>query len=161
MTPRRPVTAPAGRPKRLVAIASAGGHFNQLMLLRPGFEHHDVTYLTTLPGLAEQFAAVPSALVPDCNADTPLRATAAAAVIFWRILKLRPQVVLSTGALPGVFAVLAGRVLGAHTIWIDSVANGEILSASGRLARRVAHLTLSQWPEVAAEAGVRYEGSVL
>ncbi|MEX0351340.1 MAG: UDP-N-acetylglucosamine--LPS N-acetylglucosamine transferase [Paracoccaceae bacterium] len=148
-------------PKRLVAIASAGGHFNQLLLLRSSYAHLDVTYLTTLPGLAEQFGATPSALVPDCNADTPLRALRAAVVIFWRLLRLRPQIVISTGALPGVFAILAGRILGAHTIWVDSVANGEVLSSSGRLARKIAHLTLSQWPEVAAASGVRYEGSVL
>ena len=147
--------------KRLVAIASAGGHFNQLMLLRPGYAHAEVTYLTTLPGLADQFDAKPAYLVPDCNADTKLQALRSGLAIFWRLLRLRPHVVISTGALPGVIALAVGRVLGAHTIWVDSVANGEELSASGRLARRFAHLTLSQWPEVAAAAGIRYEGSVL
>lgn len=148
-------------PKRIVAIASAGGHFNQLMLLRPGYAHHDVTYLTTLPGLAAQFGALPAHQIPDCNADTPVRALGAGLAIFWRILRLRPHVVISTGALPGVMALAAGRVLGAHTIWVDSVANAEELSASGRLARRFVHLTLSQWPEVAEAAGVAHEGSIL
>lgn len=147
--------------KRIVAIASAGGHFNQLMLLRPGYAHGQVTYLTTLPGLADQFGARPNLLVPDCNADTPVRAVWALIVILWRILRLRPHVVISTGALPGVFALACGRLIGAHTIWVDSVANAEELSASGRLARRFAHLVLSQWQNVADTSGVRHEGSIL
>ncbi len=148
-------------PKRIIAIASAGGHFNQLMLLRPGFAHHQVTYLTTLPGLADQFGATPNHLVPDCNADTPLKAIWAFLVILGRVLRRRPHMVISTGALPGVMALAAGRLVGAQTIWVDSVANAEELSASGRLAARFAHLTLSQWQSVAHAAGARYEGSIL
>lgn len=121
----------AGTPKRILAIASAGGHFNQLMLLRPGYDGHQVTYLTTLPGLADQFGARPNLLVPDCNADTPLKAARSFAVIGANMLRLRPHVVISTGALPGLMALAWGRVLGAHTIWVDSVANAEELSASG------------------------------
>ena len=147
--------------KRILAIASAGGHFNQLMLLRPGYQDHEVTYLTTLPGLADQFGAAPNRLIPDCNANTPLRALRCALAIGGQMIKIRPAVVISTGALPGVIALAWGRVLGAQTIWVDSVANAEELSASGRLAKRIAHLVLSQWPDVAAAANVRYEGSIL
>ncbi|CAN0461153.1 unnamed protein product, partial [Ectocarpus fasciculatus] len=38
----------ADSPKRILAIASSGGHWQQLMLMRPGFTHHQVTYVTTL-----------------------------------------------------------------------------------------------------------------
>jgi hypothetical protein len=148
-------------PRRVLAVASAGGHFNQLMQLRPGFAGHDVLYLTTLEGLAAQFGAAPAARIPDCNANTPLRVLACLAVTGWRVLRFRPDVVISTGALPGVIALAWGRMIGARTLWIDSIANAETLSASGRLARRLAHLTLSQWPAVAAAEGVGYEGSVL
>lgn len=146
---------------RVLAVASAGGHFNQLMLMRPGFQHHDVTYLTTLAGLADQFGASPARIVPDCNANTPLRAARTMLAVGWQMLRLRPHVVISTGALPGVMALAWGRLLGARTIWVDSVANAEELSASGKLATKFAHLTLSQWPGVAESAGVVYEGSVL
>jgi hypothetical protein len=147
--------------RRLLAVASAGGHFNQLMLLRPGFEGHQVLYLTTLPGLAEAEGALPSARIPDCNANTPLRALACFAVTGWQVLRHRPHAVVTTGALPGVIALALGRLVGARTLWIDSIANAEELSASGRLARRIAHHTLSQWPAVAAAEGVGYEGAVL
>lgn len=146
---------------RVLAIASAGGHFNQLMRIAPAFDGHQVTYLTTLPGLADSLGAAPSRLVPDCNAHTPLRALGCMAVTLGHVLRLRPHAVITTGALPGVIAILCGRLIGARTLWIDSVANAEELSASGRLARRIAHDTLSQWPAVAAASGTRHEGSVL
>lgn len=155
------MTDPARRARRLVAIASAGGHFNQLMLLRPGYAHLETTYLTTLPGLAEQFGALPARTVPDCNANTPLQALRSFASLGAQMLRIRPHVVISTGALPGVLALGWGRLIGAHTIWVDSVANAEELSASGRLARRIAHLTLSQWENVAQVTGTVYKGSVL
>ena len=147
--------------KRVLAIASAGGHWNQLMLMRPGYGDMAVTYLTTLPGLAEEFKAAPAHVIRDCIRDEPLAAAHAALQIAWHLIRVRPHVVLSTGALPGVIALGLGRMIGARTLWIDSVANAEELSASGRLARRIAHKTLSQWPAVADAEGVGYAGAIL
>jgi hypothetical protein len=57
--------------------------------------------------------------------------------------------------------IALGRLTGARTLWIDSIANSERMSSSGRLARKLAHQTISQWPEVAASEGVECWGSVL
>ena len=153
--------APQFHDQRVLAVASAGGHFQQRMALRPGYDAAQVTYMTTLEGLAAQFGAGAQITVPDCNADTKIAALWATLVIGWRVLRLRPHAVITTGALPGLIAIFWGRLIGARTLWVDSVANAEELSASGRLARRRAHQTLSQWPDVAAATGTRYEGSVL
>ena len=147
--------------RHILAVASAGGHFQQLMALRPGFEGADVSYMTTLSGLGAQFGADPQITIPDCNANTPLAVVRSFAVIGWRMARLRPDMVISTGALPGLIAIFWGRVFFARALWVDSVANAETLSASGKLARRVAHLTLSQWASVAAATGTRHEGSIL
>ena len=77
------------------------------------------------------------------------------------VLKERPSVVVSTGAAPGLFGVIFGKLGGARTIWIDSIANAEELSMSGRLAGRWADLWLTQWPELAREGGPAFEGAVL
>ncbi|PWJ12881.1 UDP-N-acetylglucosamine--LPS N-acetylglucosamine transferase [Jannaschia seohaensis] len=147
--------------RRVLAVASAGGHWMQLMMLRPAWARHEVTWITTLEGLAEQAGLAPARLVPDCNRDTPLRALGCGALLLWHVLRLRPHAVVTTGALPGVLALAAGRLVGARTIWIDSVANAQEMSASGRLAARVATHRLSQWPEVARAEGAEYAGSVL
>ncbi|MEL7114947.1 MAG: UDP-N-acetylglucosamine--LPS N-acetylglucosamine transferase [Pseudomonadota bacterium] len=147
--------------KRILAIASGGGHWQQLQLLRPAFEGHAPVFLTTLPGLPEQFDAQPSAIVPDCNRDEKLAIARCTAALAGHMVRIRPHIVISTGALPGVIALALGRAIGARTIWLDSVANAEEMSMSGKLARRVAHLWMSQWDHVAAEAGAEYAGAVL
>lgn len=147
--------------KRLLAVASGGGHWQQLMLMRPAFEGCDIRFLTTLPGLAEQFDAAPAAVLPDCNRDAPVAVARCALALVGHMLRTRPHVVISTGALPGVLALAVGRVFGARTIWVDSVANAEEMSMSGKMARRVAHLWMSQWDHVARDAGAEYAGAVL
>jgi UDP-N-acetylglucosamine:LPS N-acetylglucosamine transferase len=147
--------------KRILAVASAGGHWQQLMLLRAAYTHHSVHYVTTLPGLADQFDARPSTQIPDCNRDTPVQAIKSVFALLAVILRVRPHVVISTGALPGVIALAMGRLIGARTIWVDSVANAEEMSSSGRLAKRFAHLRLSQWETPARAEGAEYAGSVL
>ena len=81
--------------------------------------------------------------------------------IGWLVLRRRPHVVISTGALPGVIALAFGRMTGAETVWIDSVANAEEMSMLGRLARRFATHWLSQWEHVAEAEGAEFIGSVL
>ena len=147
--------------KRVLAIASGGGHWQQLQLLRPAFAHHDVVFLTTLPGLPEQFDALPAAIVPDCSRDDKVGFLKAIFAIGWQVARHRPHVVISTGALPGVIALAFGRLFGARTIWVDSVANAEEFSMSGRYAKRFAHLWLSQWDHVAKAEGGEYAGAVL
>jgi len=54
-----------------------------------------------------------------------------------------------------------GYFFGARTIWIDSIANTERMSLSGRLSRPFAQLWLTQWPEVSDRTGATYVGAVL
>jgi hypothetical protein len=69
-------------------------------------------------------------------------------------------VVVSTGAAPGYIAIRLGKLLGARTVWIDSVANVEELSLSGRMVSGRADLCLTQWPHLAS-GPVAYMGTVL
>jgi predicted dehydrogenase len=44
---------------------------------------------------------------------------------------------------------------------VDSIADSERMSSSGRLARKLAHKTISQWPAVAAAEEVEHWGAVV
>jgi len=68
---------------------------------------------------------------------------------------------VSTGAAPGYIAVRLGKLLGARTAWIDSVANVEEVSLSGRMVGRHADLWLTQWRHLAKDDGPQYRGEVL
>jgi len=62
----------------------------------------------------------------------------------------RPDVVVTTGSMPLAIFSIWSKLLGARIVWIDSVAQIDRLSLSGRVMRHVADLCLAQWPDVAA-----------
>jgi len=148
------------QPRRILAVASEGGHWIQLLRLQPVFRGHHVEFLTTNAHLA---AMVPHRvhIVRDANQWTRWRLVLMCVQVFWLMLRLRPDVVITTGAAPGLAALASGRLLGARTLWIDSMANAQALSGSGRLARRVAHQCLTQWENLADGRRVKFWGSVL
>jgi len=81
--------------------------------------------------------------------------------LVWVLLKERPDIVLSTGAAPGFLALRLGRLFGAKTIWIDSIANVESLSLSGQRIGKHADVWLTQWEHLAKPEGPIYIGAVL
>ena len=119
-----------------------------------------MAYLTTDPGHRAEVGVCRFYTVNDANRWNKLALMVCALRILWIVLRVRPDVVVSTGAAPGYLAIRFARVLRARTIWIDSIANAEELSMSGRLASQTADLCLTQWPHL-AEGRVKYLGAVL
>lgn len=145
---------------RLLAVASSGGHWVQLRRLEPAFAGHEVAYLTTDPGHRFEVSPARFYAVGDANRWSRLALLRSALRILWIVLRERPDVVISTGAAPGYMAIRLGKLLGARTVWVDSVANVEELSLSGRMASTQVDLCLTQWPHLAGGA-VHYRGAVL
>lgn len=146
---------------KVLAAASAGGHWEQMMLLRPTLEQFDVHFATTHPDLPRRAAIDAATILPDCNQDQPLNSLRCLFAAFALVLRLRPDVVISTGAAPGFFCVLAGRLTGARTLWIDSVANAEKLSMCGRLSRIFSTRCITQWEHLADNGRPGYAGNLL
>jgi UDP-N-acetylglucosamine:LPS N-acetylglucosamine transferase len=147
--------------KLVLAIASGGGHWQQLLRLRPAFERERTVYVTTDAAYAKDVLGSELFVVTDANRNVPLKLVRSSVEVFWKVMRTRPDVVISTGAAPGLFGILFGRLVGARTIWIDSIANAEKLSLSGQIASRIAHIALTQWPHLAATRGPFYRGSIL
>ena len=147
--------------KRVLAIASGGGHWQQLMRLRPAFQGQHPIYVTTNAAYSIDVPGNELFVVTDANRNEPVNLIRSAFGMLFRVLETRPDVVISTGAAPGLFGILFGRLVGARTIWVDSIANAERLSMSGRIASWLAHVTLTQWPHLQGADAPRYEGSIL
>jgi len=176
--------------RRVLAVASGGGHWIQLRRLRPAWAGCAVTYVTTRAGYRDEVARdadetpgdargdargeAPGTppprffVVPDANRWQPLRLARQLAAIAWIVLRTRPHAVVTTGAAPGYFAIRLGGLGGARTVWVDSIANAEELSLSGRQAGRHVDLWLTQWEHLAVsekgpegDRGPRYCGAVL
>ncbi|PZU57358.1 MAG: UDP-N-acetylglucosamine--LPS N-acetylglucosamine transferase [Sphingobium sp.] len=152
-----------GKPrKKLIAIASAGGHWVQLRRLSPAFEPYDTQYITTLPGAEAPSGTRPVKWIADASRSEPFRLLKSALQMAFIILRFRPDVLITTGAAPGYMALQIGKLLGARTIWIDSIANADHLSMSGRLARRCSDLWLTQWEHLTElHPGLQFYGKVI
>lgn len=147
---------------RLLAISSGGGHWIQLLRLRPAFAGCAVTYATVREGCrADVDEDADFRVIRDGNRWDKIDLIRSASGILWLVLRLRPEFVITTGAAPGYFGVLFGKWLGARVIWIDSVANAGELSMSGRKAGRFVDLWLTQWPHLVSKEGPSWMGSVL
>ncbi|WP_146348416.1 UDP-N-acetylglucosamine--LPS N-acetylglucosamine transferase [Falsiphaeobacter marinintestinus] len=146
---------------RVLAVASGGGHWVQLLRLRPAFANSNVHFATVDPKAKAQVAPAPFYTFKDANRDTKLKLMLSALQIAVIVLRVRPHVVISTGAAPGYLAIRMAKLIGARTMFIDSIANANELSLSAHLAKRHADKLVTQWPSVAEKTGANFIGSVL
>ena len=153
--------APNGRGRKVIAAASIGGHWVQLLrITRPMEERYDMVYLCTHPKCITMVEGQKFHLISDFSRSDVWKLLPS----FFRILRIvwqeKPDAIVTTGAAPGLVCVAVGRLLGCKTIWIDSLANAERLSMSGRIASKIASKTFTQWEELAGN-GILYAGNVL
>lgn len=146
--------------KRLLAVASGGGHWDELMVIRSSFDDFETTFATTNPDVLTS-SSTKIRIISDCNQNQPLLVVRCAIDALKLVVALRPQVVVTTGAAPGAISLLVGKIFGARTIWIDGLASANQLSASGKLTRYFADLHLTQWEHLADGRRTQYMGSVL
>ncbi|MGE0622620.1 MAG: hypothetical protein AB7O54_08370 [Pseudomonadales bacterium] len=149
------------RRPRVLAVASGGGHWVQLMRLRPVLLQADTAFVTVSRLYQPDVLGNRFYVVPDATRWNPFRLVLAGLQLLWIILRERPARIITTGAAPGFLAIRIGRIFGARTCWLDSIANVEQLSLSGQKAGKYSDLWLTQWPELATEKGPKYRGSVL
>lgn len=163
------------KPKRVLAIASGGGHWVQLLRLRPAWDGCEIAYVTTKIGYRDQVmrdarergqAEPRFYAILDANRWQKIRLARQLLQIARILLRERPDIVVSTGAAPGFFAIKIARRIGARTVWIDSIANADELSLSGQKAGPSADLWLTQWEHLAGSIDrerdlPRFEGAVL
>jgi len=158
----RIVTETEAPPRRIVLVASAGGHWLELCRLAEAFRDFDCQFVCTTEGQMAPIGDRPVLVVADGSRRRMLSLIGTATTMARLLRGFRPEIVVSTGAAPGAVALTVARCMGAHTIWIESISCRDAPSMSGRFVRRVADLFLTQWPHMAAKhPAMRYFGRVL
>ncbi|MDO8413350.1 MAG: hypothetical protein Q7S51_06120 [Gallionellaceae bacterium] len=147
--------------KKLLAVSSGGGHWVELLRIAPAFDGHDVAFATVDEAYRSKAGAARFYTFRDVTRWDKWYWAQTIAKLMWILLRERPDVVVSTGALPGYFALRLGKWSGARTIWIDSIANVEELSMSGQKIGKHADLWLTQWEHLSRPDGPFYWGAVL
>ena len=159
---RCPTIAVSGTPMRVLLVASAGGHWIELHRLKAAFVGADCQFVSTSKGMTPPLGKREVLEIADTARDSAW-AMAPTLIGLLRIFHtFDPDLVVSTGAAPGALALAIAKMFGARTIWIDSIANSETLSLSGRLVRPVADVRITQWKHLAEEnPSLRYLGQIL
>ena len=97
---------------KILAIASGGGHWIQLMRLRPAFAGANVSYASIEKESAHAIQGNRFYRFPDANRERKVALLLQILRIAWIFIRVRPQVVVTTGASCGYLAVRFGRLRG-------------------------------------------------
>lgn len=147
--------------KKILLVASGGGHWVQLRRFQKAFSNCHQVYVTVSSMYQQDIPD--NATFYEVNDATRWDKIALARLLmklFFIILKERPSVILSTGAAPGFLALKLGKIFGCKTIWIDSIANVQELSLSGQKIKNSADICLTQWEHL-AKGKVKFIGNCL
>ena len=147
--------------KRVLAVVSGGGHWVQLQRVIPAFSGCDIAYVTVNRAYQSQVPQSRFYLINDATRWNKIGLVRMALRLLWIMRQEKPDIVVSTGAAPGYLAIRIGKLLRAKTIWIDSIANVDVLSLSGQKIGRYADLWLTQWPHLSRPEGPQFLGAVL
>jgi len=147
--------------KKILAIASGGGHWIQLNRLSTAFDGVETIFVGVDEIYRSEVTLNRFYSIMNVSRLHKWSIIFTIAKLFFIICKEKPCVIVTTGSAPGMLALMIGKLFGTKTIWIDSIANVEEMSLSGMKARKYADLWLTQWPHLERPDGPKYFGSVL
>ncbi|RKD92004.1 oligosaccharide biosynthesis protein Alg14 [Mangrovibacterium diazotrophicum] len=143
-----------------MAIASVGGHWIELLRLVPAFRNMEVIFISTNAKCASMVPNQKFYEIPDGSRWNSINLVGSLFKIIKIIKKEKPHFIISTGAAPGLMGIIAGKLMGCKTIWVESIANAEELSMSGRIASSFSTITYVQWPHLSNHK-IKYKGDIL
>lgn len=147
---------------KVMVACSAGGHWVQMRRILPAFQGCEIVYASVEPALDADLAPARYHALHNVTRKNPFGLVRLTGQLVRIVRSERPDLVVTTGAAPGLMALVVGKWFArSRTIWIDSIANTEKLSMSGRMAGRVADAWLVQWEHLARPGGPNYWGAVL
>lgn len=150
----------AQRP-RILAVASPGGRWAELRVLASIFDDADIYFASSQN--ARELGVDPQRYLKTAhlNLYSLWKLPLCIAQFVRAMIVIRPDVVISTGAAPGLIAIALGRLMGAKSIWVESLISVEELSLSGRFAGLFSDMWLTQWEQLSTPRGPYYKGSLL
>lgn len=142
----------------VLLVGSAGGHLAQLMRLEPWWREFTRTWVTFDKPDARSLLAAEAVIwahhPTTRNIPNLLRNTRLA---IRHVRRLRPDLVVSTGAAVAVPFFLAARALGIPTVYVEVFDRIDSPTLTGRLCRPISSAFCVQWPEQQS----LYPGSIL
>jgi UDP-N-acetylglucosamine:LPS N-acetylglucosamine transferase len=132
----------------ILLVGSSGGHLAQLHSLKPWWKRFDRVWVTFDTLDATSLLADESVINAHHPTTRNLPNLARNFVLAWKtIRRIRPSLVVSTGAGVAVPFFLLGRVFGAKTAYIEVFDRLDSATLTGRICYRMSNVFALQWPE--------------
>ena len=141
--------------KRVLFIASTGGHLNELLQLSPCFKNYDYLLVTEKTksnmGLLKKYPNRVKFIIPGTYTTLkakivyPFKLLANCFKSLWYFIKFRPDVVGSTGSHNAGPMCLIAHLFGKKVIFIETFANSNSPTRCGKLVYKFADIFIVQW----------------
>lgn len=141
--------------RKVLFISSTGGHLSELLELKPLFEKYDYHIITEKDKANESLKEIYQDKLSFLPYGT--RAKLFSYVFKYFLLccqtvyyyfKIRPKVIVTTGTHTAGPMCILGKILGSKIIYIETYANTNQKTATGRLLYPIADLFIVQWEEM-------------
>ena len=147
--------------RKVLAVASSGGHWVQLRRVIPAFADSEIVYVTVLESYRSQVPDHRFYAVDDATRWNKLALIRLALQLAWIIVKESPSVVVPRVPRPDIspccWAAGSEQEPSGSIAWRISKNS----PCPDREPARYADLWLTQWPHLAKPDGPQYGGSVL
>ena len=141
--------------KKVLFISSTGGHLSELLQLSPLFEKYEYHIITEKDkasvGLKEKYGDkvyyLPYGTRTKLFSYIFKYIYLCLKTVFY-YFKLRPKVIVTTGTHTAGPMCYLGKIFGSKIIYIETFANKDKKTATGRLIYPIADLFIVQWEEM-------------
>lgn len=141
--------------KKVLFISSTGGHLNELLQLSPLFEKYDYHIITEKDKTNEYLQEKYVDKVSYLPYGTRSHLITYIFIYFYLILKtiflyfkIHPKVIITTGTHTAGPMCYLGKIFGSKIIYIETFANINKKTATGKLVYPIADLFIVQWEEM-------------
>lgn len=137
--------------KKICFAASSGGHFEQILMLKPLMEKYDsflITEKTTYKAEVENVKLYYLHQVNRKEWKFPIEMIGNSFKSLFIFIKERPDVVITTGVLAIIPMCLLAKVFHKKLIYIESFAKVTSPTETGKLMYKFADQFYVQWPQM-------------
>ena len=141
--------------KKVMFIASTGGHLNELLQLEPMFKKYDYSLVTentkNNKGLAKKYKGRVHYIIPGTYAGKkgkiiyPFKFILNSIISMWLMITIRPDVVITTGAHNAGPMCLFAHWFHKKVIFIETFANSDSPTKCGKIVYKFADHFIVQW----------------
>jgi len=138
--------------KKVLFISSTGGHLSELMQLQSMFNKYDFHIVTEKTKsnmyLLDKYPKRVNYLVYGTKSKIityPFKLLYNCFKSLFIYLKVRPKVIVTTGAHTAGPMCCIGKLLGSKIVYIETFANSETKSVTGKMVYKFADLFIVQW----------------